>query len=127
MGFLLNRRIYITEEIGRGYFSLFLLCMVCTWGTCMLVGVHTQVYASGSESNVGCLPLPSLDCLKTQGSLTRPSRWAGQPALSISLSLLTNATGVTGTTVSILSFLHRFWGFKGKSCVVMLIEHSPAH
>lgn len=66
MGFLLNRRIFITEEIGRGYFSLFLLCMVCTWGTCMLVGVRTQVYASGGESNVGCLPLPSLDCLKTQ-------------------------------------------------------------
>lgn len=65
MGFLLSRRTYITEKIGRGYFSLFLLCMVCTWGAYMVVGVHTHVYASGGESNVGCLPLPPLDCLRT--------------------------------------------------------------
>lgn len=89
----------------------------------MLVGVHTHVYASGGESNVGCLHLPPLDCLDT-GWITRPSMWVDQSALSISLSLLTNATGVTRTAVGILSFLHRFWEFKGKSRVVVLTEQT---
>lgn len=54
----------------------------------MLVGVHTHVYASGDETNVDCLSLPPLDCLKTQDlSVDRLGALASQRSASHCLCL----------------------------------------
>lgn len=58
MGLLLHKRQKdLTEAIGRGNLNLALLCVVCTWGACVVVGAHARVYASGGWSKVGCLRL----------------------------------------------------------------------